>query len=29
MDKVQGVFEQLPNFKRLQVVEFYGITDFQ
>ena len=29
MDKEEAVFEQLPNFKRLQEVEFHCIKDLQ
>ena len=29
MDKEEAVFEQLPNFKRPQEVEFHSIKDFQ
>ena len=29
VDKEQAVFEQLPDFKRLQEVEFHGINDLQ
>ena len=29
MDKEQAIFEQLPNFKLLQEVEFYSIKGLQ